>query len=209
MTRLSAYSANVTGSDSYWFQRRNELEATFQQKKTATAFFTFSYADNHWDDLHKLMPGPPATTKAQKYQNVLNNPHLVDWFFSFKFEEFLKVVFDGILEADWRWHRYEWQSRTSIHAHGCVRLKNDPDLVRLTSLTYKGRQAEKRLLLEDDPLKQALLIDIIRIGNESEQIVCNYADTLLTTMNHRLDMLNNPQVPEPHPCSLNTHEIPI
>jgi hypothetical protein len=25
--------------------------------KPATIFFTFNYADNHWCDLHKLMPG--------------------------------------------------------------------------------------------------------------------------------------------------------
>lgn len=55
--RMSAYSANITGSDAYWFKRRTELESTFEQKKPATVFFTFSYADNHWADLHKLMPG--------------------------------------------------------------------------------------------------------------------------------------------------------
>ena len=57
LMRLSPYSANITGSDAYWYQRRRELEATFEQKLAATIFFTFSYADNHWADLHRLMPG--------------------------------------------------------------------------------------------------------------------------------------------------------
>ena len=48
---MSAYSANITGCPSYWFKRRADLESTFEQKKTATCFFTFSYADNHWNDL--------------------------------------------------------------------------------------------------------------------------------------------------------------
>ena len=57
MKRMSAYSANITGSDMYWYHRRMELEATFEQKQSATVFFTFSYADNHWHELHRLMPG--------------------------------------------------------------------------------------------------------------------------------------------------------
>jgi len=54
---MSTYAANITGSDAYWYKRRQELVAIFEQKKTATIFFTFSYADNHWADLHRLMPG--------------------------------------------------------------------------------------------------------------------------------------------------------
>ena len=44
---MSPYSAYITGSDSYWYKRRNELEATFEQKAPDTVFFTFSYADHH------------------------------------------------------------------------------------------------------------------------------------------------------------------
>jgi hypothetical protein len=33
MKRLTAYSANITGSDAYWFKRRCELEAAFEQMK--------------------------------------------------------------------------------------------------------------------------------------------------------------------------------
>jgi hypothetical protein len=29
---MSAYSANVPGSDPYWFQRTGELESTFEQE---------------------------------------------------------------------------------------------------------------------------------------------------------------------------------
>jgi len=54
---MSRHAANITGSDAYWYKRRQELISIFEQKKTATLFFTFSYADNHWEDLHRLMPG--------------------------------------------------------------------------------------------------------------------------------------------------------
>jgi hypothetical protein len=110
LSRMSAYSSNLTGSDAYWHKRRCELEATFEQKEPATVFFTFSYADNHWSDLHKLMPRhfrnqDNDQTSSNKYLDVVNNPHLVDWFFSYRLNKFLEVVFDGILECKWRWHR--------------------------------------------------------------------------------------------------------
>ncbi len=64
MKRMTAYSGNITGSYSYWYKRRSELEATIEQKECATIFFTFSYADNHWNDLHKLMPGGFSDDKS-------------------------------------------------------------------------------------------------------------------------------------------------
>ena len=144
MKRMCAYSSNITGSDSYWHKRRCELEANFEQEAPATIFFTFSQADNHWNDLHRLMTQyfNPETGLSHelnnnlKYRDVVNNPHLVDWYFSYRLNIFLETVFDKILE--WRWHRFEWQSRTSIHAHGCARFKNDPGLIELTKKVYSS-----------------------------------------------------------------------
>ena len=214
MKRMSAYSSNVTGSDAFWHQRRTELEATFEQNAPATVFFTFSYADNHWPDLHRLMPryysktsdSDPVLNNDFKYQDVLNNPHLVDWYFSFRLNKFLEIVFDGILECEWRWHRYEWQSRTSIHAHGAARFKNDPGLIELTKKVYQGRLLEKALsenkLNSTDEISQAEIK--IKEGVEAEKIVIQYSNTLLTCMNTRLinGQLNFDGVPDPHPCSL-------
>lgn len=39
MKRMMAYSANISGSDPYWYKRRRELEATFEQKGCATVFY--------------------------------------------------------------------------------------------------------------------------------------------------------------------------
>ena len=101
----------------------------------------------------------------------MENPHLVDWYFSHRLTEFLRVFFDGILECDWRWHRFEWQSRTSIHAHGAARLLNDPGLINLTALVYKGRQAEKKIqtLLDSDENFKKLSYDI-ELGRKSGNI---------------------------------------
>ena len=80
ITKMYAYTANVTGSDSYWSKERRKLEAIMQQKKMGTAFFTFSFADNHWHDLHRLMPSGLLEPR-KRYKNILKNPHLADWYF--------------------------------------------------------------------------------------------------------------------------------
>jgi hypothetical protein len=64
----------------------------------------------------------------KRYKNILKNPHLADWFFSERLGSFIKHFFKGTLDYEWVWHRYEWQSRTAIHAHGVKRLKNDPGI---------------------------------------------------------------------------------
>jgi hypothetical protein len=102
---MSAYAANITNCDAYWFKRRCELESTIEQECDGTVFFTFSYADNHLHDLHRLMPGNAAATAAEKRAYVAKNPHLVDWYFSFRLDEFLKAFFDNLLDCKWRWHR--------------------------------------------------------------------------------------------------------
>jgi hypothetical protein len=210
---MSTYSANITGSDAFWNRRRTELQATFEQKAMATIFFTFSYADNHLVDLHRLMPGKKSTTKTERYKNVLNNQHLVDWYFSTRLNKFLEVVFDDILECDWRWHRYEWQQRTSIHAHGCARLKNDPDIINLTSIVYEGKKClinfppqflgdpNDKIQLDKFEKQYNEIIQKINKGNEAEQRIISYVDTLITAINPKtFDYNQINEVPEPHPC---------
>ena len=51
------------------------------------------------------------------------------------------------------------------------------------------------------------LNQIIKQGKESEIIVINYTNTLITAMNPRINPQEN-VVPEPHPCSLDKKLIP-
>ena len=219
--RMSAYAANINGSDSYWSNRRSELEATFEQKAPDTVFFTFSYADNHWEDLHRLMrrhfnvslknletPTTQETVKNSKYQDVINNPHLVDWYFGYRLNKFLEIVFDGILECEWRWHRFEWQSRTAIHAHGAARFKNDPELIDLTANVYKSRLALKNSIgkVFNDQNDIEIFNKIIENDIIAEDKVTKFTDTLLTAFNNSLNFVQA-VVPEPHPCSLRTSLI--
>ena len=68
------------------------------------------------------MPGGLVEPK-HRYKNIVNDPHLADWYFSERLNSFIRHFFKGTLDYDWIWHRYEWQSRTAIHAHGVVKLK--------------------------------------------------------------------------------------
>ena len=51
------------------------------------------------------MPSGIGKTEAQKRSNVLKNPHLVDWYFGVRLEEFFKAFLDNVLDCKWRWHR--------------------------------------------------------------------------------------------------------
>jgi hypothetical protein len=69
MGRMSAYAANIAGSDAFWHQRRREVMAIFQQKDIWTIFWTVSYADNHLEDLHRLLPGGPVPPEERPRQS--------------------------------------------------------------------------------------------------------------------------------------------
>lgn len=56
LNRMSYYAANISGSTSYWSKRRMELQSIIEQCSAPTVFWTVSFADHHWADLHKLMP---------------------------------------------------------------------------------------------------------------------------------------------------------
>mgnify|MGYP003345304741 CR=1 FL=1 len=107
-----------------------------------TAFFTFSFADNHGHDLHQLMPSGLLEPR-KRYKNILKNPHLVELVFFGTTRCFIKHFFKGILDIKWIWHRYKWQSKTAIHAHGVLRLKNDPGICDFVEVVYKGRLQQK------------------------------------------------------------------
>lgn len=202
MKRMSSYVANITNSDAYWTKRRYELLATIEQRGLPTFFFTFSYANLHWSDLHRLMPGTPSISRSQRYKNVLNNPHLVDWYYSQRLAEFIKIFFVGILESEWLFYRHERQSRDAIHSHGVCKLKNDPGIAYLTSIVYKGKVKEQIFPLSDDLIKNYdSYLTIIDEGRVAEQRIITYVDTLITAINLKNEVVD-PQVPDPHPCCI-------
>ncbi len=84
-------------------------------------------------------------------------------------------MFDGILGCKWRWHRYEWKSRSSINAHGAARFKNDPVLVDLTRDVHVGHRMEK--LIDNPNITTETMqsyLELIEKGKEAEKGNCIY-----------------------------------
>src|SRR5437016_3883810 len=90
-------------------------------------FFTFSSADLHWPELHKLMPSIESSeveNTNHRHKNLVENPHTAAWFFDKRFE----IFFNDVLIKQWNledwWYRYEWQHRGSVHVHGIGKIRN-------------------------------------------------------------------------------------
>jgi len=154
--RISKYSANICGSNSYLSAKRNELQSLIEQKGNATLWLTLSYADFHWKDVRQLFGQPPHGLDERetiKWANaqINMNPGLMDEYFQVRVDSFIKNFFGiGGLEHEWFWYRFEWQGRGAIHVHGMVRLKCDPGLVRLSKLVILGRKFERLMAAMED-----------------------------------------------------------
>ena len=122
MSKLMHYAKNVTGSNSYWHKAKEDLRATIAQVGPPTIFFILSCAEYHWPEFHELFCDPHSdhTQPAIRQQNVLENPHILDWFFTERTDRFVKFWLKKSLGASWHWYRYEYAvQRGSIHCHGC------------------------------------------------------------------------------------------
>lgn len=121
MSKVSRYVANIAGTNAYWHKVKEDLKAIVTNVGTPTFFFTFSSADMHWPELHSLLQDSDSgldCASQDKRQNVIDNPHIVDWFFTQRLESFVKYWLYDTLDAKWHWYRFEYQGRRSIHCHG-------------------------------------------------------------------------------------------
>ena len=156
MSKMSVYCGNMLGSDAYFSNARKELESLMEGKGMPTLWFTFSAADNHWTDLHEISSSANDNTeenslnekeKAKRRRKYIReNQHIVDSYFFYRIKRFLEIFFgEEGLDAAWKWFRIEYQGRGAAHAHGCCRLKSDPDLTKLGRKVYLGRKAQRML----------------------------------------------------------------
>ena len=212
MSKVSRYVGNIAGTNAYWNRVREELKAIITSVGAPTLFFTFSSADMHWPELHALFKADTDSemgnsTSEVRRQNVINNPHVVDWFFTQRLESFVKHWLYDTLGAKWHWFRYEYQGRGSIHCHGTAKLNNDPGLCQLTQTALKGFLAQK-FKDENNCSDTTELDQDIEAGQKAADTVCQYVDWLLSTVNPNPpdeDMWIRPEV---HPCQRSHHDIP-
>ncbi|CAB3993337.1 Hypothetical predicted protein [Paramuricea clavata] len=180
MSKVSRYVGNIAGTNAYWNRVREELKAIITSVGAPTLFFTFSSADMHWPELHALFKADTDnelgnSTSDVRRQNVINNPHVVDWFFTQRLESFVKHWLYDTLGAKWHWFRYEYQGRGSIHCHGTAKLNNDPGLCQLTQTALKGFLAQK-FKDENDCSDTTELDQDIEAGQKAADTVCQYVD---------------------------------
>ena len=206
LSKISRYLSNISGSNAYWFKARENLKAIISHVGPPTFFFTFSSADMHWPELHTLFGSQNNCTAEHRRQNVINNPHITDWFFTQRVENFIKFWLYNSLDAQWHWYRFEYQARGSIHCHGVAKLKNDPGLCTLSEKALKGYLAEISVS-NADTADLSELNQQICDGKKASEIICQYVDWLVST--HHPEPPDNTTWIKPsiHPCQKHHKDI--
>ena len=91
MNRFKRYASKIQGSSQNWYQWYQELQSLLEQKDFPPFYWTVSSADNHWPDLHKLLSHSTSSpSRAERRQAVIDCPHITDWYFSSKLQDFVQ-----------------------------------------------------------------------------------------------------------------------
>ncbi len=166
----------------------------------------------HWPQLHALFKAgsdckTDNSTSEERRQNVINNPHVVDCFFTQRLKSFVKHWLYDTLGAKWHWFRYEYQGRGSIHCHGTAKLNNDPSLCHLTQTALKGFLAQK--FKDENVCSDTTELDNdIEAGQKAAKTICQYVDWLLSTANPNRSDEDMWIRPGTHPCQRLHRDIP-
>ena len=147
---LMHYSSGITGTAQYFkyeasraISMQRFIRMHSENKEMFNLFLTFSIADGHWPELHRLLPGnekylgktlvktmddvpdgaDPSQyiTKAEDFQlrqkNLQENGHIVNYLVNKRLHLVMKYVLQGTLGIDFYFIRNEYQSRGSLHWH--------------------------------------------------------------------------------------------
>ena len=201
--KLLRYTKNVTGTNAYWNDIKGKLKATINQVGAPTIFWTLSCAEFHWPEFHSLFSDDEVSEPETLRMNIINNPHLLDWFFTIRVEKFVKHWLYEKMGASWHWYRFEYAlKRGSIHCHGLAKLKDDPGLCNLNQVAINGHNAQERLVSSNefelehfDDLNRA-----VHEGKLSEDEICNYVDSIVTAENPSSAQQGEWVKPDVHPC---------
>ena len=207
MSKLLHYTKNVSGTNAYWNSAKDDLKSIITQVGAPTIFWTLSCADFHWPEFHNLFSNNGEILDSERRKNVINNPHLLDWFFTERTEQFVKYWLKNALGAKWYWFRYEYAvQRGSIHCHGVAKLNSDPNLCELSQVALQGHLAAQSL--SKDQLSPEILLQKqqkVTQGLEAEKAICNYVDFLMSTQNPcNADNWVKPSI---HPCKRQFKDI--
>ena len=82
---VSRFGSSITGSDAYWQKKKSELIQIVEQGGAPHIFFTLTYADHYWQDLHRLLGSTNhaiGTPEFMKWKGrvMRSNPGIVNEF---------------------------------------------------------------------------------------------------------------------------------
>ena len=98
MSKIKYYAKQIIGTNSYWYQTKEQLKAALNQLASPTIFWTLSCAEFHWPEFHALFG---ETKSGHNYrQNVITYAHILDWFFHERTEQLVKHWPYNILGAE-------------------------------------------------------------------------------------------------------------
>lgn len=181
MNKIQYYAKNISGTNSYWYQVKQQLKSMLEQVGSPTIFFTLSCAEFHWPEFHAVF-GEVDNDSTDHRKNVSQYPHILDWFFIQRVESFIKHWLYNTLGAIWHWYRFEFALlRGAIHCHGLAKLQSDFDICEHTSKAIKAFECQEKIdlgLVDIDSCQQ-----ILQEGHDAERKVCDYYDYLISCMN--------------------------
>ena len=209
MNKIIHYAKQITGTNAYRCQVKEQLKATLTQVGSPTIFWTLSCAEFHWPEFHTLFQESDmlAIASTDIRNNILNYPHILGWLFTERTEAFVKHWLYGILQCKWHWFRYESSlQRGSIHCHGLAKLDSDPGLCDLTKVALEGFLAAKKLSNESvSSEEQVHLQSLVHNGAVAEREICEYNDYILTTCNPTDESVWEKATL--HPCKIQYNDI--
>ena len=156
---LSYMSSNIEGSHQMFSQKKSlatsflrHIRITSKEMKMFNGFLTFSAADNHWDELHRLLPGHEEyvgkrlvksleDVEESEQDNCINetldyilrktavdqNQDIVNEFFMKRMKTMWDEVLKPVLGGEYYIMRYEFQHRGCIHCHMVMSMENGPN----------------------------------------------------------------------------------
>ncbi len=126
--KILYFSQTLRGSPQYWQQRSKELSSFIQYNMSQghglpSFFHTSSCAEFYFKPLRKLLEDylKPGTinTKAEMYQAIQQNPHVITHYFDLRTKSYFKHVMTALFGVNAHWTRYEFApARGMIHSHG-------------------------------------------------------------------------------------------
>jgi len=157
LNMLLYFAAPISGTRQYLRYKSDQaislvrfLRISSDDKEMFNFFQTFSAADVHWDDLHRLLPGSEEYLGRQpvdcleslpegerhrfiqkqndhllRCNNLARHADIVDMYFHNRVQKMLQHVFPKLGVEEWIC-RYEVQARGTIHAHLLLHVKGGP-----------------------------------------------------------------------------------